>query len=74
VPIGRTSDLQSGEIFIMFKWALILAVLSVVFGAFGLSGLAAGSATLAKILLVLAVLGLVLMLGLAIAGWKALRR
>ncbi|MEK8026694.1 MAG: hypothetical protein RLY78_109 [Pseudomonadota bacterium] len=58
----------------MIKWAIVFAILSLVFGGLGLSGLAAGSATVAKVLLVLAVIGLVLMVGLAVAGWKALRR
>jgi uncharacterized membrane protein YtjA (UPF0391 family) len=53
---------------VMFKWAIIFAVISIVAGLFGFTGIATGAAGIAKVLFVLFLVAFLIVLALALLG------
>jgi uncharacterized membrane protein YtjA (UPF0391 family) len=57
--------------FVMLKWALIFALVSIVAGVLGFSGIAAGAAGVAKLLFVVALIVFLIFLSLGLFVVKA---
>ncbi len=58
--------------YIMLKWAILFAIISVIAGVFGFTGIASGAASIAKTLFFIAVALFVIFLVLALMAGSAI--